>query len=153
MVHPSPTQYAPCGDGYLAYRTCGDGPLDLVVTMDWFSHAEEMWASVSPLRPVLEAFASFGRVITFDRRGVGMSDPVPLAGLPTLEKWMHDLDAVIDACGIQRVALVAKGSAGAMGLMFAASHPDRISSLVLVNSYARITASGDYPICVDPADL
>lgn len=153
MVHPSPTQYAPCGDGYLAYRTCGDGPLDLVVTMDWFSHAEEMWASVSPLRPVLEAFASFGRVITFDRRGVGMSDPVPLAGLPTLEKWMHDLDAVIDACGIQRVALVAKGSAGAMGLMFAASHPDRISSLVLVNSYARITASGDYPIGVDPADL
>lgn len=152
MVHPSPTQYAQCGDGYIAYRVCGDGPVDLILTSDWFSHAEEMWSASSPLRPVLEMFASFGRLITFDRRGVGLSDPVPLDALPTLEEWMHDVDAVMDVCGIERAAIVAKGSAGAMGLMFAASHPERVSSLVLVNSYAKLTASDDYPIGTSPAD-
>lgn len=150
MVHPSPIQYAPSGDGYIAYRTCGDGPPDVVVTVDWFSHAEELWAPASPLRPVLEAFASFSRVITFDRRGVGLSDPVPLRGMPTLEEWMHDLDAVTDACGVEQAALVTKGSSGAMGLLFAASHPARVSSLVLVNSYARLTAADDYPFGIDP---
>ena len=149
MVHPSPIQYAPCGDGYIAYRTCGAGP-DVVVSVDWFSHAEELWAPASPLRPVLEAIASFSRVITFDRRGVGLSDPVPLHGMPTLEEWMHDLDAVMDACGVERAALVTKGSSGAMGLLFAASHPARVSSLVLVNSYACLTASEDYPFGIDP---
>lgn len=149
---PSPIQYAACGDGYIAYRTCGDGPPDVVLALDWFSHVEEMWAPGSPLRPVLEAFASFSRLITFDRRGVGLSDPVPLVELPTLEKWIHDLDAVMDACGIERAALVAKGSAGAMGVLFAASRPRRVSSLVLVNSYARLTACDDYPIGTDPAD-
>ena len=149
MVHPSPIQYAPCGDGYIAYRTCGVGP-DVVVSVDWFSHAEELWAPASPLRPVLEAIASFSRVITFDRRGVGLSDPVPLHGMPTLEEWMHDLDAVMDACGVERAALVTKGSSGAMGLLFAASHPARVSSLVLVNSYARLTSADDYPFGIDP---
>lgn len=149
MVHPSPIQYAPCGDGYIAYRTCGDGP-DIVVSVDWFSHAEELWAPASPLRPVLESIAAFGRVITFDRRGVGLSDPVPLHGMPTLEEWMHDLGAVMDACEIEHASLVTKGSSGAMGLLFAASHPARVSSLVLVNSYARITAADDYPFGIDP---
>lgn len=152
MVNPSPTEYAPCGNGYVAYRVCGDGPLDLVLILDWFGNLEVMWAPDSPLRPVLEAFASFSRLITFDRRGVGLSDPVPLDQLPTLEEWMRDVDAVMDACGIDRAAVVAKGSGGAMGLLFAASHPDRVSSLVLVNSYARLTACDDYPIGVRADD-
>lgn len=150
MVHPSPIKYAPCGDAYIAYRVCGEGPPDVVVSIDWFSHAEEMWSATSPLRPVLEALASFGRVITFDRRGVGLSDPVPLDGMPALEEWMHDVAAVMDALGIDEAALLAKGSAGAMGLLFAASHPQRLSSLALVNSYARLTASADYPFGVAP---
>ena len=125
MVHPSPTQYAQCGDGYIAYRVCGDGPVDLILTSDWFSHAEEMWSATSPLRPVLEMFASFGRLITFDRRGVGLSDPVPLDALPTLEEWMHDVDAVMDVCGIERAAIVAKGSAGAIGLSSRRRTPTR----------------------------
>jgi class 3 adenylate cyclase len=152
VVQPSATQYAPCGDGFIAYRECGESPLALVLTVDWFSHAEEMWASASPLRPVLESFASFSHLITFDRRGVGLSDPVPLAGLPTLEAWMHDVGAVMDACRIRQAAVVAKGSAGAMALLFAASHPERVSSLVLVNSYARLTKTDDYPIGIKVAD-
>jgi pimeloyl-ACP methyl ester carboxylesterase len=146
---PSPTEYAACGDAYVAYRVCGGGPIDLVLIMDWFGHVEEMWLPASPLRPVLEGFAAFSRLVTFDRRGVGLSDSIPFDRLPTLEEWMQDVEAVMDACGMERAAVVAKGSGGAMGLLFAAAHPERVSSLVLVNSYARLTAAADYPIGID----
>jgi pimeloyl-ACP methyl ester carboxylesterase len=125
---------------------------DLILVMDWFGHVEEMWAPASPMLPVLEGLASFSRLVTFDRRGVGLSDGVPIDRLPTLETWIDDIDAVMDACEIDRAALVAKGSGGAMGLLFAASHPERVSSLVLVNSYARLTASDEYPIGVRADD-
>lgn len=130
----------------MAYRTCGDGATDLVLITDWFGHVDEMWSAMSPLRPVLEQFASFSRLVTFDQRGVGLSDPVPLEHLPTLEQWMDDVGAVMDACRIKQAAVVAKGSGGAMGLLFAASHPERVSALVLVNSYARLSHADDYPI-------
>ena len=152
MEGPSPTRYASSGDGFVAYRLCGTGPPDVVLLMDWFGHVEEMWAPASPLLPVLEGFASFCCLLTFDRRGVGMSDGVPIDHLPTLELWMEDVRAVMDACGIERPAVVAKGSGGAMGLLFAAAHPRRVSSLVLVNSYARLTRSTDYPIGVEPRE-
>jgi pimeloyl-ACP methyl ester carboxylesterase len=146
MHHPSPIEYARCGDDYVAYRTCGDGATDLVLIRDWFSHVDEMWSPASPMRPILEQFASFSRLVTFDRRGVGLSDPVPLDRLPTLEQWMDDVGAVMDACTIKQAALVAKGSGGPMGLLFAATHPERVSALVLINSYARLSRADDYPM-------
>jgi len=152
VADPSPTAYARCGDAHVAYRVCGDGPPDLVLALDWFSHVGEMWAPSSPLLDVLMELASFGRLVTFDRRGVGMSDPVPLERLPTLEQWMDDLAAVMDGVGMERAALVAKGSSGAMSMLFAASHPDRVSHLVLVNSYARLTESDDYPFGIARAE-
>jgi len=148
VAHPSPIQYASSGEAYVAYRTCGDGPLDLVLILDWFGHVDEMWSAVSPMRPVLEQFASFSRLVTFDQRGVGLSDPVPLEQLPTLEQWMDDVGAVMDACAMKEAAVVAKGSGGAMGVLLAASHPERVSALVLVNSYARLNRADDYPIGV-----
>jgi pimeloyl-ACP methyl ester carboxylesterase len=144
--------YAPCGDASVAYRVCGDGPGTLVLIMDWFSHVEEMWLPASPLRPVLDGCAAFSRLVTFDRRGVGLSDAVAFDRLPALEEWMHDVDAVMDACGIDNAAIVAKGSGGAMGVLFAAAHPERVSSLVLVNSYARLTQADDYPIGISIDD-
>ena len=152
MEAPSPTRYAPHGDGFVAYRVCGTGPPDVILVLDWFGHVEEMWAPASPLLPVLERLASFGRLITFDRRGVGMSDGVPLGQLPTLEAWMDDIRAVMDDCEIDRAVVVAKGSGGAMGLLFAASNPVRVSSLVLINSYARLTRADDYPAGVHVHD-
>lgn len=152
MRVPSPTNYVASGDGFIAYRVCGTPPPDLVLVMDWFGHVEEMWSPASPLLPVLEGFASFSRVVTFDRRGVGLSDAVALGRLPTLESWMDDIGAVMDACEIERAAVVAKGSGGPMALLFAASHPERVSSLVLVNSYARLTRSADYPIGIRVQD-
>jgi class 3 adenylate cyclase len=144
--HPSSIEYARSGEAYVAYRTCGDRALDLVLISDWFGHVDEMWSPASPLRPVLEQFTSFSRLVTFDQRGVGLSDPVPLDHLPTIEQWMDDVGAVMDACGIKRAAVVAKGSGGAMGLLFAASHPERVSALALFNSYARLSRADDYPI-------
>ena len=148
MQSPSSTRYAPHGDGYVAYRVCGTGPPDIVLVLDWFGHVEEMWAPASPLLPVLERLATFGRLVTFDRRGVGMSDGVPVGQLPTLESWMDDIRAVMDDCRIDQAAVVAKGSGGAMGLLFAASYPARVVSLVLINTYARLSRADDYPVGV-----
>ena len=152
MQSPSPTRYAPHGDGYVAYRVCGSGPPDIVLVLDWFGHVEEMWAPASPLLPVLERLATFGRLVTFDRRGVGMSDGVPVGQLPTLESWMDDIRAVMDDCRIDQAAVVAKGSGGAMGLLFAASYPARVASLVLINTYARLSRADDYPVGVFRSD-
>jgi class 3 adenylate cyclase len=152
MNGPSPIRYARSGGGFVAYRVCGSGPLDVILIMDWFGHVGEMWDPASPLLPVLEQLASFGRLLTFDRRGVGLSDPVAIDHMPTLEEWMGDVGAVLDACEIERAAIIAKGSGGPMGLLFAASYPQRVTSLVLVNSYARLTASDDYPMGVSADD-
>ena len=146
MAHPSPIEYARCGHAYVAYRTCGDAPMGLVLITDWFGHVDEMWSPASPLRPVLEQFAAFSRLVTFDQRGVGLSDPVPIESLPTLEQWMDDVGAVMDACGMSQAAIVAKGSGGAVGLLFAASHPERVSGLTLVNSFAKLSRVDYYPI-------
>jgi pimeloyl-ACP methyl ester carboxylesterase len=148
VAHPSPIQYARCGQAYVAYRTCGDDATGIVLLSDWFGNVDEMWSPASPLRPVLEQLASFGRLVTFDRRGVGLSDPVALESLPTLEQWMDDVGAVMDACGMGQAAVIAKGSGGAVGLLFAASHPERVSALALVNSFARLSRADDYPIGV-----
>jgi pimeloyl-ACP methyl ester carboxylesterase len=125
--------------------------MGVVLISDWFGNVDEMWSPASPLRPVLEQFAAFSRLVTFDQRGVGLSDPVPLESLPTLEQWMDDVGAVMDACGMDEAAIVAKGSGGAVGLLFAASHPERVTALTLVNSFARLSRSDDYPIGV-PVD-
>jgi class 3 adenylate cyclase len=146
VAHPSPIEYARCGQAYVAYRTCGDAPMGLVLITDWFGHVDEMWSPASPLRPVLEQLAAFSRLVTFDQRGVGLSDPVPIESLPTLEQWMDDVGAVMDACGMAQAAIVAKGSGGAVGLLFAASHPERVSGLTLVNSFAKLSRVDDYPI-------
>jgi class 3 adenylate cyclase len=120
--------------------------MGLVLIADWFGHVDEMWSPASPLRPVLEQLASFSRLVTFDQRGVGLSDPVPLESLPTLEQWMDDVGAVMDACTMPQAAVVAKGSGGAVGLLFAASHPERVSGLTLVNSFSRLSRANDYSI-------
>ena len=70
MSQPSPVEYAPTPDGWVAYRTAGSGQPDLVLVSDWFSHASMLWAIDSPFLPVLDRMASFSRLITFDKRGV-----------------------------------------------------------------------------------
>jgi pimeloyl-ACP methyl ester carboxylesterase len=138
------TQYAKSGDFHIAYQVSGAGPLDLVFIHGWISHIEHMWEEPRLAR-FLERLASFSRLIVLDKRGTGLSDPVPLDRLPTLEERMDDLRAVMDAVGSKRAALMGTSEAGALSLLFAATYPSRTAAVVLLNSYARLAYATDYP--------
>jgi len=127
MEHPE-TQYARSGDVHIAYQMVGGGPSDLVLVDQWFSNVDALWR-LAPLARFVERLASFSRVILLDKRGTGVSDPVPLGGLPTLEEWMDDIRAVMDAVGSERAALVSGVGASYLTLLFAATHPRRTSAL------------------------
>jgi class 3 adenylate cyclase len=139
------TRYAKAGDAHIAYQVLGDGPIDVVLADQWFSHMEAQW-EFPPLAAFRRRLASFSRVIMFDKRGIGMSDPVPIHQLPNLETWMDDLRAVMDAAGSERAALVTNLGGSLMAIVCAASFPDRISSLVIADGFARVAAAADYEI-------
>ena len=134
-------RYAKSGDLHIAYAVEGDGPIDLVWVPPWISHVEYLWSE-----PTLERFGKrltkFSRVITFDRRGSGLSDP--FFGAPTLEEQMDDVLAVMDAAGSERAAICGTLEGGPMAALFAATHPDRVSALVLFATFARVTWAPDY---------
>ena len=144
------TQYARTADGlHIAYQVVGGGPLDLVMVPNWITHVEGQW-EVPVIARALERFASFSRLIVYDQRGTGMSDPVPLDALPTLEQRMDDITAVMDAVGSEHAALFAWESAGPLACLFAATYPDRTSALVLANAYACVLRDDDFPIGAPP---
>src|SRR6266581_3173840 len=146
------THYAKTGNAHIAYQVVGDGPIDLVLIPEWFSHVDAQW-DVAPLARTLRRLGSFSRLILFDKGGSGLSDPVTLAELPSLEVWIEEVQAVMDAAGSGRAALLGDGGGGPMAMMFAATHPERVSALVLVNSFARITRCPDYPAGLPAEDL
>src|SRR5579884_500848 len=129
MAPAPPTRFARSGEARIAFQVLGEGPPDVVYVGGPASHIDLMWEDSGYARS-FERFASFSRLIRFDRRGTGLSDPVHEA--VTLDQQMDDLDAVLDAVGTQRVALVAAMEAG-LCAMYAASHPGRVSALVLAN--------------------
>jgi class 3 adenylate cyclase len=129
MVAPPPTRYARSGDARLAFQVMGEGPPDVVFVGGPASHLDIQWEEPETVR-ARQRYASFARMITFDRRGTGLSDPVDRP--PTLDQQMDDLDAVLDANGVERVALVAAVDGG-LCATYAATHPKRVSALVLVN--------------------
>jgi class 3 adenylate cyclase len=137
------TRYARSGDLHIAYQVVGEGQ-PLVFSDQWFGHVDGQW-EFAPLERLLRRLASFGRLVLFDKRGTGASDPVAVTSLPTLEEWMDDLRAVLDDAGIDRTALFCGVGATHVGLLFAATYPERTSALVLVNGYARISRTPDYP--------
>ena len=81
------TRYAKSGDLHIAYQVVGEGPPDVVLIDQWFSHIDGQW-DVPPVARLLQRIASFSRLLVFDQRGVGLSDPVSIASLPSLEEWM-----------------------------------------------------------------
>jgi len=141
-VAPTRTQYVRSGDADIAYQVLGDGPSDIVFVLDWGSHLEEL-AAQPFLAEWLAALSRFARVLWFDMRGIGMSGPV--TGGTSVEAWMGDLEAVMDAAGSTRAALLAHGHGAQMAVVAAATHPERVDSLVLLNGYARFARADDYP--------
>ena len=150
MAGPAETRYAQARDGtYVAYQTSGQGSLDIVFLGDWRTQVELIWEH-PPAERFLHQLGSLGRVIRLDKRGTGLSDPVRLDALPSLEQWMDDVGAVLDAVVAQHVVLWGHGMAGLMAILFAATHPRRVESLILSNGAARLGRADDYPIGMPP---
>src|SRR5689334_20983113 len=139
---PPETRYARSGDVHIAYQVFGEGDLDLALVPGYVTHVELVWEH-EPAARFLEGLASFARVITFDRRGSGLSDPV--ADAPTLEQRMDDVRAVMDAAASERAALVGMSEGVPMSILFAATYPQRVQALVCSGGMARSTYADDYP--------
>jgi class 3 adenylate cyclase len=146
------TRYARRGALHLAYQILGEGPLDLLLVDQWFSHMEAQW-EVTPLAALRERLASFGRLIMFDKRGTGLSDPVSTSALPTIDEWMDDVSVILDEVGSERAALITNIGGGLMAMAYAAAHPERVSHLVLVDCFARFLEAPDFPIGAPPDAL
>jgi class 3 adenylate cyclase len=146
MVAPE-TKYTQIGEASIGYQTVGQGPIDLVFVSGLASNIETMW-DFPPFARILQRMASYARLILFDARGSGISDPLEFETLPTWEHWSDDLRAVLDAAGSERTAILAQFDGGMPALMFAATHPDRTTALILWSSQARGLLADDYPIGV-----
>jgi len=137
---PPETRYAKSGEINIAYQVVGDGPIDLVFVPGFISHLDLQWADPRVAR-FLDKLASFSRLILFDKRGTGLSDPV--AAPAPLEDRMDDVRAVMDAAGSERAALFGLSEGGPMTVLFAATYPERTRALVLCGAYVTGTLDPD----------
>lgn len=128
------TGYARNGGVRIAYQVVGDGPLDLVMTPGYVSHVDLWWMQPETTR-FLERLASFSRLIIYDKRGTGLSDPSP--GSPSMEERMEDLHAVMDHAGSQQAALLGFSEGGPLSMLFAATYPERTVALATFGTFAR----------------
>ncbi len=139
---PPPIRYVRNGEVSLAYQVVGDAPLDIVMIPGWISHLAMDWEEPTWVR-WCDRMTSFARLIRFDKRGTGLSDRPP--GVPTLEERMEDGRAVMDAVGVERAHVLGWSEGGPLGLLLAATYPERVRSLVLFGTQACFRRTGDYP--------
>src|SRR5579863_3409928 len=137
VTAPPDTRYARQGhDSYLAYQVLGEGPPDIVFIRSSVNHVELQWEEPRFER-FLRRLASFGRLVVFDPRGSGLSDPFDERGLPTYEDWADDTLTVMDAVRSDRAAIVCAGGGTLRAVHLTASHPERVSSLVVCDGWVR----------------
>ena len=136
--------YAHSGSVNIAYQVIGSGPIDLVFVMGWVSHLEYFWNEPSFAR-FLTRLSSMARLILFDKRGTGLSDPVPVSELPSLDTRLDDVRAVMEAAGSRRAVLMGVSEGGPLCSLFAATYPERTDAVVMIGSYARRMRDADYP--------
>ena len=145
-------QYAISGDARLAFTVRAGGPHVIVRVAGWISN-QDLENLESQRHGLLgERLSSFGTVVAYDARGTGLSDPVSLGDLPTLEGWTDDLHAVVTAAGLERVVLLAQAWAGPVAALYAATRPERTRALILINSFAAIARSEDYDAGATPEE-
>lgn len=138
-----PTRYVRSSGVSIAYQVHGEGPVDLVFVPGFVSHVELLWENPAAAR-FLRRLASFARLIVYDKRGQGLSDRP--GDPPTLEDSMDDLGAVMEAEACERAAIFGISEGGPMSMLFAATYPERVSSLVLYGTYARMVNGPDYEL-------
>ncbi len=136
------TRYALSGDIHIAYQVTGDGPFDLVLVPGFVTHMDLQW-KLPGFRHFLNRLGSVARLIRFDKRGTGMSDPV--SGAPSLETRMDDVRAVMDAANSRRAAFYGLSEGAAMGILFAATHPERVAALIVRSCSPRTMWAPDFP--------
>jgi class 3 adenylate cyclase len=136
-------RYAISGDARLAFSVRAGGPHVIARVPGWISN-QDLANSESQGHDLLrERLSSFATVVSYDQRGTGLSDPVSLGDVPTLEGWTADLHAVMTAAGLDRVVLLAEALAGPVAALYAATHPERTRALILVNTFAAVARSTD----------
>ena len=145
---PPETKFARMGDYNVAYQSFGAGPLDLVYVSNWVWAVDLIWDF--PATGWWEELGRMGRTIQFDMPGTGSSDPLPSSGLGTLEEWMDTVAVVLDAEGVEKATLIAQDFGGPMAMLFTAAHPERVSSLILIGTTAKLYAAPDYPAGYPP---
>jgi pimeloyl-ACP methyl ester carboxylesterase len=136
------TRYATSGEVSIAYQVVGDGPFDIVFVPGFVSNVELGW-NIPSRAALYDRLASFSRLIIFDKRGTGMSDPV--VGAPTLETRMDDVRAVMDAVGSSEAAVIGLSEGAPLTMLFAATYPERTSAIVLIGGFARLLWAPDHP--------
>jgi len=144
MLDPSriETRYAKSGTLNIAFQVFGEAAIDLVFIPGWASNVENFW-TLPEFAQFAEKLAQFARVILLDRRGTGLSDPVP--DPPTFEERMDDVRAVLDAAGLQQAVIWGVSEGGPMAMLFAATYPARVRRLILYGTFARFSRAADYP--------
>ena len=144
------TRYAKSGGGSIAYQVVGEGPSDIVFIPGYVSNVEFWWELPSTTR-VFERLASFARVILWDKRGTGLSDPV--AEVPTLDERIEDMLAVMDAVGCERASFFGVSEGGPMGLLFSAAYPDRTNALVLYGASPKFSSGPGWDWGWSPGEI
>ncbi|MGI8795638.1 MAG: adenylate/guanylate cyclase domain-containing protein, partial [Acidimicrobiia bacterium] len=142
------THYAQSGELSIAYQVFGEGDFDLVFVPGFISHGDLSWQTPF-FAGFFRRFGSFARVITFDKRGTGLSERT--LGFGTAEDRMDDIRAVMDAAGCERAALVGISEGGPLTVLFAATYPERATALVPWGTFARVTRTDGYDIGIDPS--
>jgi pimeloyl-ACP methyl ester carboxylesterase len=146
---PRHIRYAKSGNLNIAYEITGRGARDLVLVSGWVSHLQLDWEHPDHAR-FLNQLATFSRLIRFDKRGTGLSDRPEK--LPDLETRMDDVRAVMDAAHSRRATIFGYSEGGLMSILFAATFPERVESLVIYGSYARRLIAKGYPWGHTPED-
>ena len=139
------TRYARVGGAHVAYQVTGDGDEAVLFMLGLSTHLDAMWEEPGLAR-YLRRIAGFSRLAMFDRRGAGLSDPLVEGG--TLDAHVDDALAVLDAAGIEQVTVIAANESSLIAIPFAASHPERVRRLVVINGTARFMWADDYDIGV-----
>jgi class 3 adenylate cyclase len=143
------TRYARLGRDRIAYQTLGEGPLVLVNAPGSFSHADVVLEDPAAVL-YYRRLGSFAKVVHFDRRGTGGSDPAPSDARPPGERYAEELTAVLDAADVEQAAILAMFDVGPLAIWFAATNMHRVAALILANTSARHLAADDYPIGIPP---
>lgn len=148
---PPQTRYAQSDGVSIAYQVVGDGPVDVVMVPGFGSHLEMAWEHPR-LAHFYNRISSFSRLVLLDKRGTGLSDRVSPDDLPGIEQRKDDLKSVMDEAGIEQATLLAVSDGGPLAMLFAATNPERVARLILINTYARRVTAPDFDMALTPED-